>query len=111
MVAGETANPRRVIPRAYKTIIYRILGIYVFSALAVSRQTGQHALSLMTGWYQCPLQRCSIARRYCCRSSGSRKIAIRHQHEPTRYSSSARLGQRHCPHFRLLHRLFLPLRL
>jgi amino acid transporter len=35
LVAGETQHPRRVIPRAYKTTIYRILFFYIGSALCV----------------------------------------------------------------------------
>jgi len=67
--------------------------------------------TLMTGRDQCPIQRRPVTRCDRCRSARSCKVTIRHQHEPTRYPSPARLGQRHCPHFRLFHRFFFPLRL
>lgn len=35
MVAGETAHPRRVLPKAYNTTIWRILTFYLGSALCV----------------------------------------------------------------------------
>lgn len=35
MVAGETKHPRRVLPRAFNTTIYRILTFYLGSALCV----------------------------------------------------------------------------
>lgn len=36
MVAGEVANPRRVLPEAYRSTVYRIIALYMGSALAVS---------------------------------------------------------------------------
>lgn len=35
MVAGEAANPRKTMPRAFKTIIYRLAFFYVLGALSV----------------------------------------------------------------------------
>ncbi|TID19803.1 hypothetical protein CANINC_003686 [Pichia inconspicua] len=35
MIAGEARNPRRVLPRAFKTIIYRLAFFYVLGSLSV----------------------------------------------------------------------------
>lgn len=36
MVSGEVKSPRRVMPRAFKTTVYRIFGFYLMGALCVS---------------------------------------------------------------------------
>lgn len=35
MVSGEVKSPRRVMPRAFKTTVYRIFGFYLTGALCV----------------------------------------------------------------------------
>ena len=36
MVSGEVRNPRRILPKAYNSTVYRIIGLYMGSALAVT---------------------------------------------------------------------------
>lgn len=35
MIAGEAANPRKTVPRAFNTIIYRLVAFYVLGAICV----------------------------------------------------------------------------
>lgn len=35
MVSGEVKSPRRVMPRAFKTTVYRIFGFYLTGALCI----------------------------------------------------------------------------
>lgn len=49
LVAGEVKNPRRVVPRAYRTIIWRVLTFYMGSALCVGINVAHTDPALLGG--------------------------------------------------------------
>lgn len=49
MVAGEVKNPRRVIPRAYRTVLWRVLTFYVGSAFCVGILVAHDDTALLGG--------------------------------------------------------------
>lgn len=47
LIGGEVRNPRRILPRAFNSTIYRILGFYVTGALCVGIVSASNDESLL----------------------------------------------------------------
>ena len=71
LVAGEVKNPRRVVPRAYRTILWRVLTFYLGSAFCVGINAAHDDPALLGGPSSHGAAKSPVSCRIGCWTGGS----------------------------------------